>query len=229
MELIGSSFDVLISSTQCRKANIMIKIIQDIRKALGSQVSCSRGVATLGLFLICLVCYWKMSPYYGVFIVPYQMKIVVDYPPSFLQVIWTSFLGGFWHGDLSHVMRNWAMMIVPLLVIEKKLGPLQLILFYCLCNIFGGLAQFHMTGGLGIGSSCVTFGVLPLALFLMTRGITRALVLPVLIVMSTETAKWWIPDGIGHVGHLGGMMVGIIWMMAISVRSLKSKSEAEAL
>lgn len=200
-------------------------IIQKIKNLIPKEIKLPQGIATLAILAICVTCYFKMSPHYGDLIVPDQLANDGSVL-SFFKVIWLSIIGGFYHANLSHIVRNFAFTLVPMLVVEKKMGPLHLIALYVICSAVGGLFQFHMTGGLGIGSSCVTFGLLPVAVILMTTGIARLAILPILIVMGMEAAQWWIPDGIGHLAHFGGAVAGMLYILSyLTVNKLSKDKE----
>jgi len=193
------------------------KLIRGVKYVALYQVKWPSGLATMGIFCISLVSYWIMSPYFGDLNVPNIVLADPGYPPSFLLLLKQSILGTFWHGDLSHIMRNYAFTVPCMLIIEKKLGPLSMIMCFLMCGILGGLCQWYMIGGPGIGSSTATFGLIPVAVFLLTEGFARWIIFPVMIVMAIEAAKWWIMDGVGHVAHWGGMAYGVMYVFAIAV------------
>ena len=174
------------------------------------------GLATACLFLTCVVSYFAMNPIFGpIQYVPTALIDVINEAQagllSWLTVIKMGFLGGFWHANMSHLVGNFTFMLPALLVIEHKMGPLHLIAIYIFSSVFGMIAQYHMVGGLGIGSSCVDSAVWIPAILLMTRGFARLLVLPPLIMMLFEAAKWWLPDGVGHAAHIGGALMGMMY------------------
>ena len=176
------------------------------------------GLATFVLFGICLTCYYLMSPHYGQFLTPTVMQSVPNDPNNWL--LWAvklGLLGGFCHGSLAHLMYNMTLMLPCMVVIEKYRGPLEMVCLYLLMSVVGYVFLYHMTGSMGIGSSCAGFGMAFVSVFLMTKGISRLVLLAPLIVLAMEAAKWWmgmLGDTTAHLGHLGGMVVGILYCFA---------------
>ena len=174
------------------------------------------GIVTLTIFCVCLVSYLTMSTRFGQIRYPenFQFYNCRDYWDLIVN-FWTA---GFYHANLSHIMTNMAVTLPCMLMIEKKAGPFHLIILYSLCSIVGGLFQFHMLGIGGIGSSSATFGLIFPALVLFTgNNWSRFIVLAVLIVAALEAARWILPDGTGHLAHLGGIVIGIIYTLSVFV------------
>lgn len=175
------------------------------------------GLATLVIFTICLVSYYQMSPFYGSLIYPDVPFNESDPFKWFLNVVRFSFLGGFWHGSLGHFMYNMVVTLPCMLVVEKHRGPITMISLYCLMSVVGGIFMFHMTQGLGIGSSCATFGMAVVATYILTSGLSRLVLLVPLVVICMEAAQWWfgmLGDNVGHLAHVGGMVAGFLYILA---------------
>lgn len=102
-----------------------------------------------------------------------------------------------------------------MLIIEKRLGPLRLVILYMLTSVGATLMQYHMVGGFGAGSSTVLFGLAPVAVLVLVKGWPRLVLLPALTLFAMECAKWWLNDGVGHVAHLVGFMLGLVYYLSI--------------
>lgn len=175
-----------------------------LKALLGMECSPPMGVATAILLLINIFAYFVVSPFFGVLNLHF-----LDGTTVFTSVL----LGGFLHGSLSHIAGNFCFLIPLMLVVEKKMGPIHLIALYLLCTLGGGFAQYHMLAAGGIGSSTVLFGLAPVAVLLLTKDVSRIVLLPFLVLMALECARWWFMDGVGHVAHIGGGMTGLLYYL----------------
>lgn len=193
-------------------------MLSKIKALMRKEVEWPVGLASLSIFVICLVSYYFMSPFFGSFQVPtILLTMPEDVSNWMLWVIKMGFLSGFWHGDLSHLMYNMVVTLPCMLVIEKRRGPLEMICLYLVMSVVGSIFLFHMVGGIGIGSSCVTFGLAVAATRMLTKGASRLLLLVPIVVMLIEAAKWWmgiLGDNTAHLGHVGGMVVGFLYCLS---------------
>jgi len=133
------------------------------------------------------------------------------------------------HGNLSHIAYNLLLTIPCMLIIEKKMGPIHMAASYIFCAIMGTIIQTHFFPGIvGIGSSTATFGLVPLAVFLLTKGFSRLTIMAALTVICLESARFKSMDGVGHLAHVGGMIAGMLYVFAIMAeRKIDFNSDKE--
>lgn len=171
------------------------------------------AIVTTVLFLISVASYFILSPYFGTLYLNYNAHL--DY-----NIVSWGFLASFMHGSLSHLAYNMFVTLPCMLIIEKKMGPWHCIATYIFCGVLGNIVQTHFLGPdvIGIGSSTATFGLVPIALCLMTSGFSRIIIISLLTVLCLESAVWWQPTGVGHLAHVGGMLCGLLYCFMVVLR-----------
>ena len=187
---------------------------QDVHQYIQRDVIPSKYYpATLLILVINVVLYFVAHPVYTTWNVHAEeaYAFAAQHP-----VLW-QLIAPFLHANLAHIYRNMAMLIPCLILIERRVGALHTFLFYLVSGFLAGLLCLHMYGpqAIGIGASGVVFAVMALSIIVYCKGIARLLLLPGLVFFMTEIAVWWMPDGIGHVAHFGGYMVGLLWGLVL--------------
>ena len=139
--------------------------------------------------------------------------------------IWQLFSYMFLHGDFVHILLNMFILWMFGCEVERYWGFTDFLKYYFICGVGAGL--FHVIlhpGSLTpvIGASGAIYGILAaFAIFFPNR---RIMMFPFFITLK---AKHWVliflainllfgiagrPDGIAHFAHLGGMLVGFIYL-----------------
>ena len=202
--------------------SIIKAICSKIKKISLIKVKWPEGLATAIFVGISIFCYCVMSPYYGVLHLNHEWAL------SCSGIVW-GLMSGFMHGNLSHIAYNLLLTIPCMLIIEKKMGPIHMAASYIFCAIMGTIIQTHFFPGIvGIGSSTATFGLVPLAVFLLTKGFSRLTIMAALTVICLESARFKSMDGVGHLAHVGGMIAGMLYVFAIMAeRKIDFNSDKE--
>lgn len=148
---------------------------------------------------------------------------------------WWQFLShGFLHGGIAHLLLNGVVLLGFGPALELRWGAARFALFFALCVIGGGLAQWLLTAapapGEGVsvtlGASGGVFGVVTVFALLYPRQRVLLLIPPVpmpawLLVVLFAVASTvlgvtgWVP-GIAHFAHLGGMVAGLLLWFALA-------------
>lgn len=128
----------------------------------------------------------------------------------------------FLHGDFMHIFFNMLMLWMFGMEIENILGSRKFLVFYLLAGIGGGLLQLILGSGSAviIGASGAVYGVMvAFAMFFPDRLIYIWFLFPIkakyLIVGMMVIEFLSVGDGsfVAHLAHLGGAIVGFIFVM----------------
>lgn len=148
-------------------------------------------------------------------LIPFGSGVGSFYP---WQLITYQFL----HGGFSHIFFNMLMLWMFGMEIENLMGSAKFLVFYLLAGIGGGLLQLFLGSGGGpiIGASGAVFGVMvAFAMYFPDRPIYLYFLLPIkakyLIVglMIIEFLSVGNGSFVAHLAHLGGAVVGFIFIM----------------
>jgi membrane associated rhomboid family serine protease len=154
--------------------------------------------------------------------------------------IWQLFTYMFLHGGFWHILMNMYFLWMFGTELEQAWGSRQFLKFYFICGIGAGLFILALSPlvSFTIGASGAIYGVM--VAFAVTdpnRVMVLNFLFPVkvkyfvgfLVAISFFSTLNFSSDGISHVGHLGGGLIGFIYMkfghkLHTIWRSLKSQS-----
>src|SRR5262245_12221162 len=156
---------------------------------------------------------------YGVFLRLFALQPSLVYQELF---VWQLVTYLFLHGDLVHILLNMFMLWMFGAEMERLWGLRRFLQYYFVCGIGAGIVTcFFSPESRTIGASGAIFGVmLAYGMSYGDRWIHFWAIFPmkaryyVLLMGGIEllaTASW-VPDGIGHFAHLGGMLFGYIYL-----------------
>src|SRR4051812_46768102 len=134
----------------------------------------------------------------------------------------------FLHGSFMHIAFNMLGLWMFGMQIEMIWGPKKFLTYYFLCGLGGAVAHLFISpllGGSGplIGASGAIFGILlaygllfpdqlVFLMFLLPMKAKYAVGLFVVLELMSVGAA----DNVGHLAHLGGAVVGLIYLIATS-------------
>jgi len=109
--------------------------------------------------------------------------------------------------------------------LERLVGERKFLAIYIVSGIVAGAAQMLVTGGFSYGASGALYGVLGclaviapqtrvLLFFVIPMGIRAAVLLFALIEFMSLGSM----DGIGHMAHLAGILVGLAYGEVLTKR-----------
>jgi rhomboid family protein len=140
--------------------------------------------------------------------------------------IWQLVTYMFLHGSFTHIALNMFALWMFGMELENVWGSRKFFTYYMICGIGGGVANlliaplFTATGPT-IGASGAIFGVLlAFGLLFPDRLIFLYFFVPikakyfVVLYMILELVSVGSTDGIAHFAHLGGALVGLIYLLA---------------
>ncbi|HYM19385.1 MAG TPA: rhomboid family intramembrane serine protease [Candidatus Kapabacteria bacterium] len=132
----------------------------------------------------------------------------------------------FLHGGFGHIFFNMFALIIFGPALEAAWGSRKTFIYYMLCGLGGGFAHLiisPMLGGGGgplLGASGAIFGFLvafglifpdqPIYLYFLIPIKAKYAVLGFILI---EVMSIPASDGVGHLAHLGGAVVGIIYIL----------------
>ncbi len=139
---------------------------------------------------------------------------------------WQLFTYMFMHANFTHILFNMLALWMFGMELEHVWGSKKFFIYYLLCGFGGGLANLLIaplftTVGPTVGASGAVYGVL-LAFGMMfpERPIYVYFLLPikakyfVVMYMAFEIFSVGSMDGVAHFAHLGGALVGFLYLMA---------------
>ncbi len=152
--------------------------------------------------------------------------------------VWTLVTAGFMHGNVMHILFNMIGLYVFGEMIEKLYGKKWLLLFYFFCLIGSSLMVVGFDAAAGrlakeiptVGASGAVFGLLAAAALLFPN---RQLILLLMFIIPVRLKIKWLAIGylviwllglramlegqsnISHIGHLGGMIFGGGYFLAV--------------
>ncbi len=132
----------------------------------------------------------------------------------------------FVHGSISHLFSNMLGLLIFRTILERRIGSKEFLLYYFLCGTLAGVLSFlfyFMSGQYFvflIGASGALYAVMLLFAIFFPNAVVfvfglipmRALTL-VIVYFVMEFASSFISDGISHVTHLFGLLVGLLYVM----------------
>ncbi len=138
---------------------------------------------------------------------------------------WQLFTYMFIHAGFTHLLFNMLALWMFGMELENTMGSRKFLLFYILCGLGGGLvnllvAPLFTAVGPTVGASGAIYGVL-LAFGMMfpDRLIFIYFFIPikakyfVILYMALEIISVGSTDGIAHFAHLGGALVGFVFLL----------------
>lgn len=142
-------------------------------------------------------------------------------------MLWQLVTYMFLHGDIFHIVFNMLALWMFGGTIEAKWGTKKFVRYYFLCGIGGGIATCLLSPNSNIpsiGASAGIFGILvaygmmfPESIILLF-GLFPMKARHFVILFGTIeflACIRYTPDGIGHFAHLGGLVVGYLYLKNI--------------
>lgn len=139
---------------------------------------------------------------------------------------WQLFTYMFMHASFTHILFNMLALWMFGMELEHVFGSRKFLMYYLLCGFGGGLANLLIAPlftsvGPTVGASGAVYGVL-LAFGMMfpDRPIYVYFLLPikakyfVVMYMALEIFSIGSMDGVAHFAHLGGALVGFLYLIA---------------
>ncbi|MEW5800252.1 MAG: rhomboid family intramembrane serine protease [Bacteroidota bacterium] len=139
---------------------------------------------------------------------------------------WQLFTYMFMHASFTHILFNMLALWMFGMELEHVMGSKKFLIYYLLCGFGGGLANLLIAPmftsvGPTVGASGAVYGVL-LAFGMMfpDRPIYVYFLLPikakyfVVMYMAIEIFSVGSMDGVAHFAHLGGALVGFLYLIA---------------
>ncbi len=143
---------------------------------------------------------------------------------------WQLFSYMFMHAGFTHIFFNMLALWMFGMELEHVMGSRKFLIFYLLCGFGGGLANLLIAPmftsvGPTVGASGAVYGVLlAFGMLFPDRPIYIYFLLPikakyfVVMYMALEIFSIGSVDGIAHFAHLGGALVGFLYLIADGYR-----------
>ncbi len=140
--------------------------------------------------------------------------------------VWQLFTYMFMHASFTHILFNMLALWMFGMELEHVLGSRKFLIYYLLCGFGGGLANLLVAPlftsvGPTVGASGAIYGVLlAFGMLFPDRLIYIYFLLPikakyfVVMYMAFEIFSVGSMDGVAHFAHLGGALVGFLYLIA---------------
>lgn len=138
---------------------------------------------------------------------------------------WQLFSYMFMHGGFMHLLFNMLALWMFGMELEHVMGSRKFLVYYLLCGFGGGLANLLVAPlftsvGPTVGASGAVYGVLlAFGMLFPERPIYIYFLLPikakyfVVMYMAFEIFSIGSTDGVAHFAHLGGALVGFVYLL----------------
>lgn len=127
------------------------------------------------------------------------------------------FTSMFCHANWAHISGNLFFLYIFGRIVEEEEGVIGVVSSYIICGLGGSLMSFLFHGGAtySLGASGAVFGLFAVSVLIKLRWHWRK-ILEVLILgqfvierVIFELRQTGIQDGVDHIAHLGGALVGV--------------------
>ena len=136
-------------------------------------------------------------------------------------LIWQPLTYMFFHGGFAHLFFNMFLLWMFGNQLEKLWGPIKFLTYYLITGIGAGVLIYIFSNGVTIGASGAVMAVLfaygyiypnqMLFLWFIPMKAKHAILVLILMEISQELSRNPL-DNISHIGHLGGMLIGFIYL-----------------
>jgi membrane associated rhomboid family serine protease len=142
--------------------------------------------------------------------------------------IWRFVSAIFLHGGVAHLMYNLFALLFFGFLLEKLIGSKKFLLLFFGSGIVANIISVNFYGS-SLGASGAIMGVLGVLAIIKPLMMVWAfgLILPMFIAailwVVGDLIGLFVPDGVGHIAHLGGMGVGVLVGIVLRARGRKPK------
>lgn len=147
---------------------------------------------------------------------------------------WQFFTYMFVHGSFSHLFSNMLGIVMFSMIVERKIGTKEYLLYYFLCGTLAGIASYisYYIAGFNavlVGASGALYAILLIfAVFFPNAVVFIFGILPVrapilvLIYFGIEFFSQFRFDGVAHTTHLFGLLFGWLYLrIRMRIKPLK--------
>ena len=143
--------------------------------------------------------------------------------------IWRLITHMFLHGSIIHLLVNMYSLFVLGTQLETFIGKIKFLAVYLLSGMVGGLLSCALGGGVpSVGASGAIFGIMGAMLYFGYHYRTyigaaiKSQIIPIIVINLFIGAS---TTGIDNWAHIGGLIGGVLAMMAVGVEKKSSKTE----
>lgn len=135
---------------------------------------------------------------------------------------------GFLHGDIIHLGLNMYALYVLGSQMESFLGKTKYTLVYFISLIMGSLLSMSLSTTASIGASGAIFGLMGSMLYfgyhyrVYLGNVLKSQIIPLILI---NLIYGFMVPGIDNLGHIGGLMGGILATKALGVKYKSDKSD----
>ncbi len=134
----------------------------------------------------------------------------------------------FIHGSLAHLVSNLFMLILFGLILESIIRSNKFLLIFLLSGIIANLLAFNFYPS-SLGASGAIFGIIGCLVILRPLMTVWAFSLPMPLFIAAllwavgDLLGVFFPDNIGHLAHLSGLFIGLVFGIYFRARYPKKR------
>ena len=187
---------------------------------------------TVKALLIANIALFLVTGFLGI---PVDRRLFLGLTPAYTVrgLLWQPFTYMFFHGDLGHILFNMLTLWMFGTTLEQTWGRRRFLRFYLTCGVGAGLSvvlaaftPWGAPGGTTIGSSGAIYGLLlafgmmfpnvPVLVFFLFPMPAKYFVI-LMGAINFYMARAGAGSGVSYVAHLGGLLVGYLYMKSLSL------------
>ncbi|PPS45079.1 rhomboid family intramembrane serine protease [Chroococcidiopsis sp. TS-821] len=131
------------------------------------------------------------------------------------------FTSMFCHANWAHISGNLFFLYIFGRIVEEEEGIVGVVSSYIICGLGGSLMSYFFHGGAvySLGASGAVFGLFAVSVLIKLswhwRKILEVLILGQFVIERVvfELRQTGIQDGVDHIAHLGGALVGVVLIL----------------
>ena len=136
-------------------------------------------------------------------------------------IIWQPLTYMFFHGGITHLFFNMFLLWMFGNQLQKLWGPIKFLTYYLTTGIGAGILIYLFSDGVTIGASGAVMAILfaygyiypnqMLFLWFIPMKAKHAILILIFMEIAQELSRNPL-DNISHIGHLGGMLIGFLYL-----------------
>ena len=130
--------------------------------------------------------------------------------------LWRFLTSMFLHGSLAHLLSNLFALLFFGIILEKKIGSNKFLGIYLISGILANLIAVNFyPESLGASGAIMgiigTLAIIAPGMAVWAFGMLLPMAIAAIIRIAIDFIGVFIPDNIGHIAHLSGILFGIIF------------------
>ncbi|MBS3099698.1 rhomboid family intramembrane serine protease [Candidatus Pacearchaeota archaeon] len=140
----------------------------------------------------------------------------------------------FLHGSFSHLLMNLFALLLFGSILEKKVGSRRFLGIFFISGILANIIAFNFyDSSLGASGAIMgiigTLAVLSPTMAVWAFGMVVPMIVAAVIWIIIDAVGIFMPDNIGHIAHLSGIIFGAMFGFMIRINTPKQKKKTQMI